>query len=502
MSVWFITYVILILVRYGTGEVRTSEKIKVGDIKKSRRRSKWEPSPQAPSDICSRCLPDVNSRSASLIIASGSMGSTWLGQLLHFHPCTNSFRLRHNIKMDGKFRGFNSLQELASIFSDEPVIRENEKWERGPRGVIVSLKEIEHLQKSKPRLRHVNLPPSLKREGIRIIVLTRDPFFWAVSKAKKRSILGPDGSKIAKTLDCKNRHQRGGDSCKGINESYSFSVVPREFFAIVRENEIEQKSALRAGKWLASIFRPDEESRRKSMRVVRYEDLLCRSKTNQGVDVLPPELLKWIGLTKCGNMTKTLEVLTEDIKASIKTSPENPVHSIKNLKELKGWAVSKSKEGDRSESDFHSRRRSASPGESGTADFSTEILGDSKLNSHSYFESFDALLSNRSSIHSQVQLSKNCKMWSSLSDFNGHDKREIYKKEKKVHREGNGIVLPHFDEPKAKSYGGDEDPPKKRRQIPLSRYFYNAFLWLGTWFCFWASASVFVRIVSSNSEQR
>ncbi len=127
MPVWFITYVILIVVSSGTGEVRTPEKINVGDIKKSRRRSKWEPSPQAPPDICSRCLPNVNSRTASLIIASGSMGSTWLGQLLHFHPCTNSFRLRHNIKMDGKFRSFNSLQELASIFSDESFISEDEK---------------------------------------------------------------------------------------------------------------------------------------------------------------------------------------------------------------------------------------------------------------------------------------------------------------------------------------------------------------------------------------
>ena len=454
LTTWFVMWMILTAVSDVYGEKETFERNKTSGTKIG----KWEPSPQAPAHICSRCYSRSNSCTATIIIASGSMGSTWLGRLLHLHPCTSSFRLRYKTGTDGKFRGFASVQQLASIFDDNEVFGANDLWERGPRGVIISSKQVEQLQKNKPKLRKINLPITLKRDGIRIIVLTRDPFFWAVSKAKKRSMLGADGNKLAETIGCKNRHQRGSDSCKSINESYRFSVVPPDFEAIVRENEVEQRASLRLGKWLASIFQPDRESsqvyshknvkrqrsenfnrqesspmvrsrkQRATFKIVRYEDLLCRSKTEHDIGALTPELLRWIGVGKCTNITIRARGQTGVFQPSVKSSPENPLSAIINVDELKAWAASRSKFDNSSKTHMYSLR-STTAAEKGAIGFSRHPAKVNKSLFQHSFRSFEMLLSNRTSISSQIELSENCKTKESLSDNDsGRDDRSLQRK--------------------------------------------------------------------------
>lgn len=489
---------ILTVVSDVCGEKETFEHYNEASIMKS---GKWEPSPQAPAHICSRCYSRSNSCTATIIIASGSMGSTWLGQLLHLHPCTSSFRLRYKTGTDGKFRGFASVQQLASIFDDNEVFGANDLWERGPRGVIISLKQVEQLRKNQPKLRKINLPITLKRDGIRIIVLTRDPFFWAVSKAKKRSMLGADGSKLAETIGCNNRHQRGSDSCKNINESFRFSVVPPDFEAIVRENEIEQRVSLRLGKWLASIFQPDRESsqvyshknvkrqrsenlvrqesshmirsrkQRAGFKIVRYEDLLCRSKTQHDVGALTPELLRWIGVGKCTNMSIRAGIRTGEFQLSVKSSPENPLRAIINLDELKAWAASRSKFDNSSKTHIYSFR-STTAAEKGAIGFSRHVAKVNKSLSQLSFKSFEMLLSNRTSISSQIELSQNCKTKASLSDNDsGRNDRSVKRNIKNVH-EASGLRLISANKMQKTSRGkahGNHSQSSPTNIFPISR---------------------------------
>jgi hypothetical protein len=427
-------------------------------------RYEWEPSPQAPSEACGSCSTMAGSgeieagraesgshadveggRIATIVIASGSTGGTWLGQLLHLHPCTNSFRLKFRTNEDGKFRGFDSLQRLASVFYDmQPATASaaaHNAWEFGPRGVVVSAQQIQLLkQHSSEQMLH--LPPYLKEHGIRVVLLTRDPLFWAVSRAKKRSLLGPDGVKVAKAIGCENRHQRGGDDCRAINATFRFRVSPGNFHEIFEENEKEQRMMTRLAEWLGTTFRPGglrsekhgggkkghhvgKVSRLKGKRkggggggggakahhdapshghrplykIVRYEDLLCRSESSQGQDVLPPDLLDWIGLGNCGRL-QSPTVGAPLSPSSVKSSPDNPLSAVANLREVLQWARAKAaKDKDQA------------------------------------FEDFRVHIKNRTKLASQTELSTTCSSGLGSRDFKADESHAIQQEQQEQEQE-------------------------------------------------------------------
>ena len=202
-------------------------------------------------------------RVATLVIAGSCFGSTWLGQLLDAHPCAVGFIDRGGAGRwaDGKFRRAPAARLIADLSFGARGL------DAGPagalancsaRGLMLTPDEARRLglapplpaastAASAPRVtlqengdasgRHVSDASSStssanesllarlraiaqrERHPVRVLALTRVPFYVALSRVKKHALAG--------RADCANLNQRGRPGlCAGINASTTVVLDP------------------------------------------------------------------------------------------------------------------------------------------------------------------------------------------------------------------------------------------------------------------------------------
>ena len=270
----------------------------------------------------------ARSKQTTILLASGSMGSTWLGQILDADPCSVSFipkttkKGKEQLKThpDGKFRPTSTAQ-----------LTEELKWSNAALGseksaLGIMLSSLSKWPKSTTALKNVKTPTS---EPIHILLLEREPFFRALSQYKKNV--------LRKEQFCANVNQRGSTGCRRIPDS--FTIKPEELDHYYREAVKESKSFSATGRNLAKSLRSNpsklsartDRSEPSNFLVVNYGELLCSSERIQ-TNTLPGNLRTFVGLGP-GCKPELLGSVT-----AVKSSPKTIANGIKNMDELRDWA--------------------------------------------------------------------------------------------------------------------------------------------------------------------
>lgn len=250
---------------------------------------------------------------ATVILADGSSGSTWLGQLLHNHPCSGGYVV-DSARLDGKVF-IDSLGEMSSMLLRNKRTRAAAGSAGGAAyGLVVPWQAMDKL------LKHKRTGPGSGRSPDRntssadgaftllgpsfpplprftVVVLLRDPFFWVLSQEKKLSLRDaqgrPGSDSNGATVQCTNIHQRGSSLCP-VTAAYRFAVDPGVLDLRIRE--FEAKIELMRSVGAAAALRWG------NARYIEldYGELLC-AKELLGADRLPEYLASAVGLgSKCG----------------------------------------------------------------------------------------------------------------------------------------------------------------------------------------------------------
>ena len=205
--------------------------------------------------------------------------------------------------------------------------------------MIVPFGQLKALKDNRLKEERLILPPSLEATGVQVVIMTRNSFFWAISKAKKRVLKGiVTKNRIA---DCENWNQRGSNECPMADSTYKFRVSPKRLSKIIIENRKEEKALHALAEWVSNLLNKGAR-REEPYHVLRYEDLLCASDI-YGEGALPPKLSSKIGLGNCSLYTRDFSAISDAHKRvrTQKSSPSNPCDAVKNIEELRSWARKK-----------------------------------------------------------------------------------------------------------------------------------------------------------------
>ena len=227
------------------------------------------------------------------------------------------------------------------------------------KGVIVPYGQLLAMYEGKPSA-EVALPRSLKDGGVQVAIMTRNSFFWSLSKAKKRYLKSEikeskieaakattapitDASSQAgaasKVNDCENWNQRGSSACQAADSHYMFKVPPKTLLDIIKETESEEKNLHVLARWAAGLFQGAKQKHPGAYHVIRYEDVLCASPTPE-TGSLPPKLNKLLGMGNCSHYDSVLpaNVRKRERPRIEKSSPSNPASALLNKGQLQAYA--------------------------------------------------------------------------------------------------------------------------------------------------------------------
>ena len=235
---------------------------------------------------------------------------------------------------------------------------------QGVQGMIVPYGQLKELKLSAHTDTRVNLPESLRDDGVQVAIMTRNVFFWALSKAKKRHLKNDVRESRARKYKrsqpfhatyadekadegvgidrCENWNQRGSSKCQAADSAYRFSISPKELADIVEEIEEEERDLHRLAVWVSALFRGEKLQKSSAYKVIRYEDVLCASDT-LGNGALPLQLLSMLGMRNCSSLeAKLAHFIGRQATVRVsKSSPANPCSALTNIGELRSWSSQK-----------------------------------------------------------------------------------------------------------------------------------------------------------------
>lgn len=278
--------------------------------------------------ICSSVAPERQGSNCScnghfvIIVADEDSGSTWLSQLLQNNPCAASF-IPNNQLPDGKFRP-HSIDELYKTIGR---LRVKSKKEKKSAGFVLTPEDLAFFTHAIGNLRH--------SRAIRILTLTREPFFVGLSGLKKKRLrFATEHGKVRILFEkfifelyhpfpfkanCNNPNQRGSADCP-INASFTFECKPRDLKNAIGLEERKQTALKSTANKAAKIFKIGN-----IVHNLRYRDLLC-SQYSLGPGSLPLDAAHFLGFdASCPTQTGL---------TAVKTSPPNPSKALRNFEAI------------------------------------------------------------------------------------------------------------------------------------------------------------------------
>jgi len=252
---------------------------------------------------------------AVLVVADSNSGSTWLGQILHRHPCSSSF-IPPGQMPDGKFRP-KDAEELTMMLWGMGRAAKGRSY-----GVILSPQYLARLLPEVLKAKRRGQPSShaLASHPVHVLVLVREPVFQAISFLKKAELLR---EKRSDGVECENVNQRGGRDCSAAAQ-VTISPKPRDLQRVVDVAKVTHAHALQHAFRVSEAFDGD-------VLEMAYADLLCTQAFRQGREGFLP--LRVAAFTGLGEMCAAKGLSA--VKASI---PGSPAKSLRNLDAVKRFA--------------------------------------------------------------------------------------------------------------------------------------------------------------------
>jgi len=294
---------------------------------------------------------------ASIVLADGATGSTWLGQMLDHHRCSSSFVVQ-SARLDGKVF-INDIGELSALLTknrraisghsggggvsdlqgsgttnarsfaaelrgnndtaahaSSPHYQQQQQQQQQPGGrgygLVVAWQSVEKMLRQHHagggnRGKGPTLPP------LNVVVLLRDPFFWVLSQQKKLALRRDQAShklasQVGGAASCVNIHQRGTRLCP-ISSAYTFALDPRVLDLRLREFEARTQlmrsvGASAALKWGGSSSSGRRQRTGRHYLELDYGELMCAQEATGQKDALPRYLTQEMGLGVCGGRVR------------------------------------------------------------------------------------------------------------------------------------------------------------------------------------------------------
>jgi len=248
-----------------------------------------------------------------LVIVDSNMGSTWLGQLLHSHPCAHSF-VPPGQRDDGHFRD----PKYAGLVNQ---MKSQAKAAGGKsHGLMVPWNFLETYKGAMEKAPQAASYGAA--QGPKILLMTREPIFQAISLLKKTALVK---MKRAHEINCRNVNQRGDGTCDvAMSLHISPSFVELEGVTnTIAEHAKKKRLLARNAAELLRLNRVTGGAPPNFLEL-SYADLVCAQKM-VGKGFLPPHVAEFLGL---GTVCPTLLLSAH---SSHKSSPGNSASSLSNL---------------------------------------------------------------------------------------------------------------------------------------------------------------------------